>query len=159
MSGTPSLSPLLSYDTGPLYIAIGIIIVVATWYGFVFWLTRHREQRVLTTLPPAAPIFIDNTYLKQVYLERIAAVERAYHNHEIRARVVHQQLSLIVREFVMYVERMPVLTMTLTDLKRSRQDRIAPIIESLYVAEFAAVESGSVDAALSASRKVVSEWV
>lgn len=158
MQDVPSLSPLLQYGPLPLFIAFGGVVVVCSMYAFVIWLTRKKPQKVLSTLPPAPQVAIDPTALKQEYLARIDAIEKAYRAHELHARGVHQQLSIVLRRFVSEVAHLPAQTMTLADLKKTRLATLVPIIESYYKPEFSAVEHGNVDEALAAARKVVSEW-
>ena len=158
MQGVPSLSPLLQYSPLPLVIAGAGIVLVAAWYGLLLWLTRKKPQKVLATLSPAPQIVIDPSAVKREYLGRIDLVENAYRSHELKARGVHQQLSVILRWFVSEVAHMPAQTMTLSDLKKMKLSPLAPIIESYYAPEFSALEHGNVDEALAAARKVVGEW-
>lgn len=158
MHDVPNLSPLLQYGPLPLILAGGVVLLLAGWYGFVLWLTRRKPQKVLATLPPAQPPVVDQASIRKMYLERIEAIEKAYNSRELRARAVHQQLSVLLRQFVSEINRLPAQTMTLADLKRSRLSALAPIIESYYKPEFAAIENGSVNDALAAARKVVNEW-
>lgn len=158
MQDVPSLSPLVQYEPWPLFIALGLVMVVGAWYGFVFWLTRHKQQKVLATLPPSRPVVFDTSKLKSNYLHLIDVIEEQYRAHELRARGVHQELSMLLRRFVSEAGRVQTETMTLTDLKKTRFTELATTIESYYKPEFSAVENGSVDSALAAARKVVSEW-
>lgn len=154
----PELSPLLQYGPLPLAVAIGGIVLVAGWYVLVFWLTRRKPQKVLAALPPALPRVVDTSALKTDYLRRIDTIETAYRSRELHARVVHQQLSALVRRFVSEAVHVPAHTMTLADLKKTKFEALVPVIESYYQPEFSAVEKGNVDSALAAARKVVSEW-
>lgn len=158
MQDVPSLSPLLQYTPLPLFIALGLLVAVGTWYGLVFWLTRRKQQKVLATLPPSAPVAIDTSALKSSYLHLIDVVEEHYRARELKARGVHQELSMLLRRFVSEAGHVPTSTMTLSDLKKTRFTELATTIESYYKPEFAAVENGTVDNALAAARKVVSEW-
>lgn len=158
MQDVPSLSPLLQYGPLPIFIALGGVLLIGAWYGLLFWLTRRKSQKVLAALPPVPPPVIDTTAIKQDYLQRIELIEKAYRAKELRARGVHQQLSLLLRRFVSEIGHVPTQTMTLAELKKTRLTTLVPIIESYYKPEFSAVENGSVDDALAAARKVVSEW-
>lgn len=158
MQDVPSLSPLLQYGWLPIFLALSGIVLVCIWYGFVFWLTRRKPQKVLATLPPAPQPIIDRVAIKQAYLGRIDEIETAYRTHEMLARTVHQQLSVLLRRFVAEVNHVPAQTMTLADLKKTSLSTLVPVIESYYQPEFSAALHGSVDTALAAARKVVNEW-
>lgn len=159
MQGELELSPLLQYDPLPAYIALGILSIVALWFGLVFRLTRRIEPKVLATVPPAPEVKKDLAGLKEVYLQKIAELDSQYKSRQIKARIVHQELSLILRSFVSEAEGMPIKTMTLSDLKKTKHHKLTPVIESYYIPEFAAVETGRVDDAVALARKVVQEWV
>jgi uncharacterized protein YneF (UPF0154 family) len=152
------LSPLLQYDLLPVYIAIGVLLLLAFWFGLVFWLTRKIEPKVLATAPPAPIIVKDLVGLKESYLQKINEIETQYRSRKIKARTLHQELSLLLRSFVSEAEGMPVKTMTLSDLKKTKHHKLTPVIESYYLPEFAAVETGKVDDAIVLARKVVQEW-
>lgn len=158
MQNVPELSPVLQYGPVPLIIAIAGLVLVVGWYGLVFWLTRRKPQKVLASLPPASPTVVDTSKLKAEYLQRIDTIEAAYRSRELRARVVHQQLSTLVRRFVSEAVHVPAHTMTLADLKKTKFEALVPVIGSYYQPEFSAVETGNVDSALAAARKVVTEW-
>ncbi|MFZ1258179.1 MAG: hypothetical protein WAQ25_01795 [Candidatus Saccharimonas sp.] len=158
MSATPSVSPLLQYDGMPIAIAALLAVAIILWFGVVFYMTRKKAPKKLAVKSPDMLPVVDLSGLRQKYLQQIQSVEDSYRGKHINARALHQSLSLLLREFVSEVERMPLTTMTLTELKQSRHKKLAPTIEEYYKPEFATVESGNVDASLTAARKVVTEW-
>lgn len=158
MQDVPKLSPLVSYQPIPLWIALGLIFLTVIIVGEIFWLTRRKPQKVLSTLPPAPVVIVDTTKLKQKYLAEIERVEQSYNAHKLKARFVHQELSRLLKLFVSEAAGAPVQTMTLSDLKRTRHTTLVPAIELFYRPEFAEIESGNVTDALSLAKKVVTEW-
>lgn len=158
MQDVPSLSPLLQYEPAPLWIALGFGALLGLLYFVIFWLTRRKPQKTLQTLAPAPPVTVDLNALKQQYLHDIDRVDKAYRSRELKARYAHQALSRLLKAFVTEAVHMPVKTMTLADLKKTRHQTLAAAIEASYEPEFAAIESGSVEKAVQTARKVVSEW-
>lgn len=147
-------------DYQPTWLIIGLILLglLIIWYGFVFFVTRHKQQRTLGTLKPKPYIPPDLTQLKIKYQTLINEVEQKYSAKELSARQVHQKLSYLLRMFVFETRGHRVDTLTLDDLKKTRYDELTKAIEQFYLPEFAAVERGNVPNALELSRKVVSEW-
>lgn len=158
MHDIPDLSPLLSQGPLAMIYAGGCIVLLSTILVSILLITRRRQQKTLASLSPAPSLAIDLTLLKSEYLEKIDAIEHEYRSRTIYARVLHQQLSTVVRQFASHATQSSVATMTLADLKRSRHTKLVPIIEGYYAPEFSVVENGNVDEALAGARKVVSEW-
>lgn len=158
MQNAPSLSPLLTYDPLPLWLAAGLLALVCCWYGLVFYLTRKKHPKVLATLPPAPPVAVDLSSIKQHYLTMIDAIEASFNQRQLQSRAAHQELSALVRQFASEVEKMSIKTMTLSDLKKSRFASLTPVIEAYYPPEFASLDSGSVASACGLARTVVQQW-
>ena len=75
-----------------LLLAIGIIVAI-------FYFTRRKKIRTLSTLKVEQPKIVDLNELKKKYIGLIDQAERNYNNHMIKASVAHQHFSLIVRMF------------------------------------------------------------
>lgn len=159
MQNEHELADLMQYSPVPLMLALGVIVLLVTWFSLVFWLTRKKTPKVLATLPVAPPANKDLSALKPIYLQKISDLERRYESREIKARKVHQSLSIILRSFVSEAEATPIITMTLAEIRRTKHTELTPAIESYYRPEFASVETGSVNDAITIARKVVTEWV
>lgn len=158
MQGGPELSPIINYGLLPVYLAATVGLLLAAWYGFVFWLTLKKPQKSLATLAAAGAPVIDIAALKNRYLEQIAQVESAYQTRQIKPRMAHQKLSTILRQFAGEAGQSGVQSYTLAELKQTRFTQLVPAIESYYPPEFAALENGSVERAVTLARKVVAEW-
>lgn len=158
MDAAPELSPLLSYTVGPLLFALGLLLLAITWVSIILWTTRRKPEKSLRTLPAAPALAIDYSQLKARYIEQINIVQGQFDNRDIPARTAHQQLSSLLKSFVAEAARVPVRSMTLSELKRTRYKPLSEAIDSYYRPEFAAVESGSVASAAERARKVVTEW-
>lgn len=152
------LSPLLQYGFWPMAGVVVGLLLLCSWIGTVYWLTRKQSKPTLATLPASPIPAIDITNLKQQYLQQVDAIEKSYAHHEIRARTVHQLLSTCLRQFAVQAGRMPFTTMTLEDLKRTRYRVLADAVAEYYAPEFEAVETGSVAHAVQIARKVITEW-
>ncbi len=158
MSNSPDFREWASYE--PLWLMIGcmLLLMVALWYGAIFYLTRRKKQRTVASLPPRAYTPPDLTALRAKYLQLILEVEGHYTAKALSAREVHQKLSYLLRMFVFEIRGHRVDTLTLDDLKKTRYTELTAAIESYYLPEFTAVERGNVNDALALARKVVTEW-
>lgn len=155
---TVSLQGWMTYQWRWLIIGLVLIALVVLWYGFVFFITRHKEPRTLATLKPKAYTPPDLSALKQKYLALITEVETAHQTNGLSARLVHQKLSYLLRMFVYEIRGHRVDTLTLADLQRTRYKELTGAIETLYLPEFARVQQGDTAAAIALARKVVREW-
>ncbi len=133
-----------------LAIAIGIIITI-------FYLTRKKEIKSLASLKPQKPKTIDLDALKAKYLEMIDEIERLFKERKTKASVAHQQLSLVVRLFYYEALGFHADILTLNDLKKSRHEHLAQVIEEYYPDEFNGLEEGSVAQSAEKARELVKE--
>ena len=131
-----------------LLLAIGIIVAI-------FYFTRRKKIRTLSTLKVEQPKIVDLNELKKKYIGLIDQAERNYNNHMIKASVAHQHFSLIVRMF--YAEGLGFHAdlMTLSDLKNSFKEDLVELIENYYPDEFDTLEKGSVKDAAERARELV----
>lgn len=157
-SGIPSLSPLINYGAFPLVVALFLVVIIGAWYFIVFFTTKKKTPVVLKNTPVTTPPLRSIEALRAEYLQKIESLASSYAARAISARAVHQQLSLLLREFVAKANNVPADTMTLSDLKKMNLPTLTPVIESFYIPEFSMVESGSVQAAIATAREVVAQW-
>ena len=133
-----------------LHILLSVGIIVA-----IFYFTRRKKIRTLSTLKVEQPKVVDLNELKKKYIGLIDQAERNYNNHMIKASVAHQHFSLIVRMF--YAEGLGFHAdlMTLSDLKNSFKEDLVELIEHYYPDEFDTLEKGSVKDAAERARELV----
>ena len=79
---------------GILFLLMAIAVVV-----LIYYLTRKKEIKTITTLKPQAPKVVDIEALKAKYLAMVDEVEKQFNARKTKASVAHQQLSLIARLF------------------------------------------------------------
>lgn len=137
---------------GLLFLAIAIGIVV-----IIFYVTRKKEIKSLANLKPQEPKVIDIEALKEKYLAMVDEAERLFKERKTKASVAHQQLSLIVRLFYYEALGFHADILTLTDLKKSRHEELAQVIEEYYPDEFDGLESGSVAQSAEKARVLIRE--
>lgn len=154
----PSLSPLLSYGLGPLFMVIGLCLVIAAWYFVVFFSTRKKPRTVLSLATKAPVPTLNIEALRAEYLQRVEMLSTSYANHGISARELHLQLSITLREFVAKVNNLPTDKMTLSDLRKMNLPTLTAVIETYYAPEFSAVEKGNVQTAVATAREVITQW-
>ncbi|MGB4761805.1 MAG: hypothetical protein WBP12_00445 [Candidatus Saccharimonas sp.] len=154
------VSPYGPVEYGSLWpmIAIGIALLVIAWYGFVFWVSRRRKQRLLANLPPLEPTVVDMEGLRKKYLALIDEVALAAKNGQIKSRTVHQKLSVLLRFFAQEAHGLRAFSLTLSDLRQTRYHQLTSAIESYYVPEFHEVIEGDVGTAIATAREVVTAW-
>ena len=155
MRAEASLYPPESYHGGWLVLGCALLVVIAGWYGWLFWTTRAARPPESPTPPPT-----DVTGLRMQYLKRIDDVERRADAGELDLRGVHQELSVVVRNFVHEASGSRAHVMTLAGLRDSdeRHGRLAPVIESYYPPAFMASSVGDIARAITAARALVDTW-
>ena len=142
----------------PLWLLLGVIIilVVIGWFIFVLIFTRKRAVRTATSqwdgLPQAGPS------LRDTYLTLIDEVQRASVDGTVDNRDAHQRLSLLVREFAANARGIRAPYMTLEDLRATPLAPLAATVGELYPGAFSADSSGSVAEAADRARRLVIEW-
>ncbi len=143
------------YNISWTLIGVGFLLLAIAIIVAIFYFTRRKKIRTLSTLKVEAPKIIDLNELKKKYIGLIDQAERNYNNHMIKASVAHQHFSLIVRMF--YAEGLGFHAdiMTLTDLKNSFKEDLVKLIEEYYPDEFDTLEKGSVKDAAERARELV----
>jgi hypothetical protein len=140
-----------------LVIGLGLLAAILLWYVAVWWLTRERRRAAGTRLSGDRLEVLRSDCLRQIGL--LVADVRA---GRVAERQGHQQLSLLVRHFVMDASGVAATAMTLTDLRDgAERQRLAPVgdvVEVLYPGEFGAHGAGELEAAAEAARRMVSQW-
>lgn len=140
-----------------LVIGLGLLAAILVWYVAVWWLTRERKPAPATRLSGDRLELLRSDCLRQI--ELLVADVRA---GRVAERQGHQQLSLLVRHFVMEASGVAATAMTLTDLRAgAERQRLAPVgdvVGQLYPAEFGAHEAVELETAAGAARRMVSQW-
>lgn len=153
-----TLHPPIQYSWLWLIIGCALLLLVAAWFGGLFWVTRKRHPKTIAQLTPAASDF-DIEKLKAKYLQLI---EECYQNYQVRKTTLkglHRGLSMTVRYFVFEANHFPAPRLTLSDLKNAPFPELTTVIEEYYAKEFAAVEQGTAVQAVEAAREFVRRWV
>ncbi|MDN4646329.1 hypothetical protein [Arthrobacter sp. PsM3] len=157
----------LGYSGWFPWTALGLLVLVAAWYAFVFLSTRRRPaaQDAARPVPFAAP---DLDRLRRDYLQRIDAVDREAAAGTRTSRSSHQELSLLIRSFVRDASGVDATRMTLAELRAEGPPAgnqptrglpaAADAIAAMYPAEFAALPAPGVPDAARTAREVVRSW-
>lgn len=163
--------------------ALGLLVLVAAWYAYVFLSTRRRSvaQQVTRTPEPPAVVVPDLARLRRDYLERIDAVDREAAAGTRPGRSAHQELSLLIRSFVRDASGVDATRMTLAELRAvggvgtvtavgaagtvgaagpaaHGVPAAAVAIAALYPAAFGAGPASGAAAAARTAREVVRSW-
>ena len=142
-------SPSLMHE--PMYYSIvwlffgilflGLILLIIF---FILYTTRKKPIKSLSNLKPAKPQIKDIAAIRQKYLQMVDEVEQRFGTRKIRAARAHQELSLVVRLFYTEVSGFHAEVLTLSDIKRSKNIKLANLIDKYYPDEFDCLEHGSV---------------
>ena len=142
-------NPALMHE--PMYYSIlwtfvGILFVGVTSFVvfMIFYLTRKKPIKTIANLKPAKPVTKDINAIRQKYLQMVDEVEQRFGMRKIRAARAHQELSLVVRLFYAEVCGFHAEMLTLSDLKRSKNVKLANLIEKYYPDEFSGLDHNSV---------------
>lgn len=149
--------PPMTYS--PLWSAIGVVILggIVGWAVVVWSQTRAARVEPEPDLPPGWRL----ARLKGDYIERIDEIVRHSEAGELSDRRAHQELSVVVREFVHAASGVRAPTMTLADLGRTGDPalaRVSDVVRGLYPVEFGPDRPVSVGAAAAYARDVVARW-
>jgi len=149
--------PPMTYS--PLWSAIGVVILggIVGWAVVVWSQTRAARVEPEPDLPPGWRL----ARLKRDYIERIDEIVRHSEAGELSDRRAHQELSVVVREFVHAASGVRAPTMTLADLGRIGDPdlaRVSDVVRGLYPVEFGPDRPVSVGAAAAYARGVVARW-
>lgn len=129
----PGYYPPELYDHRWLWLGVGLLVLVAAWYVFVWWYSSPAKvRRVALTGDRLAR-------LKDRYLDQIGQVVARVEEGGTDLRTGHQQLSALVRHFVQEASGRRSSAMTLTDLNRSPDGDLRPVahvVGQLYPGEF-----------------------
>ena len=104
--------------------AIGVVILLGVlgWAVVVWAQTRPARVEPEPELPPGWWL----AQLKGRYIQRIDEVVRLGDAGELSARRAHQELSVVVRDFVQEASGVQAPTMTLAELGRTGDPALAP---------------------------------
>lgn len=158
MLGADEFQPFMVISPVWVVVCVGVFTSLITWFGFLFWVTRHKKQRTLQTIGPKRLAPVDISSIKSKYLALIDQVISGYQSKSISSRSAHQSLSLLARLFIYEVNGHRVDTFTLSDLKLSRYTQLVPVIESIYGPAFDSLDGGDPGQIAIATKEVVSSW-
>ena len=138
-----------------LFVGLGLLALVATWYGWVFWSTR----------PPRGPKSAragqhPTADLRSRYQAEIDIIVGLVARGELSARRGQQDISSVVRRFVEATSGIKAPHMTLTELRDGGEQLspVAAVVEQLYPGEFGPAESDTVDGAAHVAKEVIARW-
>lgn len=140
-----------------VWLIIGLVLLFAA-AGIVFaifYTTRKKEIKTISTLKPQAPKVIDMNALREKYIGLINEAEERYKRRQIRASQCHQQISLLVRLFFYEAMGFHADVLTLSDLKKSNYKALTKLVEEYYPDEFNTLEKGSVANSAEKARNLV----
>lgn len=154
---TDGLYPPMTYS--PIWLVIGLVTFAGTiaWGFVVWWLTRQPKPQPA----PEPPAGWRLQMLKADYIAQIDEVVRLETQGQLSHRRAHQELSLIVRQFVEEASGLRAPTMTLSELGHSPVPSLVPVTDvvlRLYPVEFGPETSTPVWHAADLARGALARW-
>jgi hypothetical protein len=139
------------YQSYWLPAGVGLLVIVAAWYCYVFWATRTVRPRTGRR---------DLAATRARYHERIADVGQQSQLGAMSVRVAHQRLSELVRGYVAETGSIDARSMTLRDLRAADPEqpeirRVTDAIGAFYPPEFEVESRGDPAAAVAIAHQVV----
>lgn len=139
-----------------------LVLVVAGW--MVLWRSTRTPRITTAVMEPGSTPSVDGVAdpwanPRNAALARITVLEDRYQAGNLPGRQVHQDLSVIVRDFTTARTGLDATALTLSELQRHRDAAPATaIITDLYSPEFAAHATGEPLAAIEQTREVITRW-
>lgn len=122
------------------FIGILFIGITGSILFMIFYVTRKKPINTIANLKPAKPVVKDIASIRKKYLLMVDEVEQRFGMRKIRAAKAHQELSLVVRLFYAEICGFHAEMLTLNDLKRSKNIKLANLIEKYYPEEFSGLD-------------------
>ncbi len=129
--------------------------ILAAVFGYIFYTTRKKQIKTLSTLRKLEPHTVDMNMLREKYLRLIDDVDKKYNAGKLKSSVAHQELSMLVRLFFCEAMGFHAEVMTLSDLKRTNYTKLAKLIDQYYPDEFDTLENGVVQQSIEHARDIV----
>lgn len=139
-------------------IGISLLVCAAAWVVVVLFVTRRTRTPVAAEPSPQWRAMA----LRHDYLRAIDEVVERNRAGELAGRASSQQLSALVRGFVLEVSGQSVNTMTLTELANAQSPslrRVGELVLHLYPGEFGPNPEQSVEQQADHARAVVAQWI
>jgi hypothetical protein len=143
----------------PIWLLIGLLLLVFA-VGIVvgiFYVTRRKKIKTISTLKIKPPKVVDMNALCAKYIKMIDEAEESFKKRQIKASKCHQRISFAVRLFYFEAHGFHADIMTLTDLKKSKYDKLTKLVGDFYPNEFDTLEKGSVADAAERARAIIRE--
>lgn len=154
MDGKADFYGPLLYSPWLLWFGLGLMVLVAGWFLFVFGSTRRPGLQTESYAPASS----DLSALRQEFLASINKVAADADSGRLPARQAHQELSLLVRMFVQRATGVAAPRMTLAELQENGPPALVTAIARIYPGEFAAHPQESAADAAETAREVVRSW-
>lgn len=145
----------LQYAAAWSWAGLGLLLLVAAWYAWVFAATRRRGS---AGAGPRGSGLTDLAALKAVYLQRIDDVEQEAAAGNLGERESHQEISRLLRKFVRDATGVDALRMTQADLAGHPLPAAAATVGELYPAEFGPGPLPPVARSAASARRTVETW-
>lgn len=154
----PSLMRSPEYYS-PVWLLIGILFLLL-FVGvivFIFYLTRKKPVKKISTLKPEPVRIPDLSEVRRKYLALVDEIEKKYSSKAYSAIIAHQELSLTVRLFYAEAGGFHAEVLTLRDLKKSKNTKLATLIEQYYPEEFSCLEHGQIMNSIAGARTIIND--
>lgn len=145
------------YSLSWLWIGLLFLALFAFGIFLIFHLTRKKPIKKISTLTPQAVVVPDLTALRNKYLALVDEIAKKYEAREYSAIKAHQELSLTARLFYAEAGGFHAEVLTLRDLKKSKNAKLAALIEFYYPEEFSCLERGQLSRSVDGARTIIND--
>lgn len=149
---------LINYSIVWLIVGLCLLLLIAGWYGLLWWMTRHKKVASLNALGPGKDV-PDLAALKAKYLKFIDQCYQAYLQKQFSKRQLHIYLSGAVRNFAYEAQHFPAPFLTLNEIKKASYPGMSQLIAQYYPEEFAQLTHGEPLKSVEAAKGIVQQWV
>ena len=145
----------------PVWLIIGGCIFLVSVFFFVLLFKfgkNPRKKRVKTPKPPKPPIPPTEAMIRNKAINSIDRIIFELSRGNIDIRESYQRMSMVMRIFVTELTGKDVTALTLTDLEKHGQTKLAELIEKWYAPEFAMKTKADFMGDAKQAKRMVKTW-
>lgn len=139
--------------TALLLLVAAAVLFTLVWRKYAKVLrAKDDEIAVRRPMPMLAP------GIKNKYLARLAALEKAVNEDSVDYRSAYQELSRIIRLFVYEMTRVRVQNYSFREIRAVGIPALTELVREYYEPEFSYDSKGNVTESLAKTRQVIERW-
>lgn len=138
-------------------VGVALLALVAAWYLWLFWWTRHRPGPSPEQARPVSSSTLSAQ--REAHLARVDAAHASYVAGETDVRALYLEMNRILRDFASLRTGVNAKPLTASELLRLRQgDLVAGVVALQNVPAFAASSGPDVDEGVARAKEIIGSW-